>query len=64
MKPKKLRVPSVVHHKASGMDVVFLRGPDGRRQMVYLGDHHSAEAQRRYREVLAINLAGKPVVSP
>lgn len=63
MKPKKRRVPSPVHHKASDKDVVFLRGPDGKRRMVYLGDHDSLEAARRYREILADHLAGKPVAT-
>lgn len=63
MKPKKVRVPGIVFHKASGRDVVFLRQPDGRRTMVYLGEHDSAEAARRYREVLAQHLAGKSIVS-
>ncbi len=54
-------VPSVVHHKPSGQDVVFLRQPDGRRVMAYLGPHGSAEAARRYREALAEHLAGRPV---
>lgn len=63
VKPKKVSVPSVVHHKASGRDVVFLRQPDGSRTMVYLGEHDSAEAARRYREVLAQHLAGKSIVS-
>lgn len=63
MKPKKLRVPRPVHHKASGQDVVFLRQPDGRRSTVYLGQHDGAEAARRYREVLAEHLAGKVVVT-
>lgn len=64
MKPKKLRLPSIVHHKASGKDVVFLRCPGGRRQMVYLGDHDSAESRRRYQEVLSQYLAGTPVLPP
>jgi hypothetical protein len=61
MRSKRVRVPSFVHHKKSGRDVVFLRQPDGSRSMVYLGPHGSAEAQRRYREVLADHLAGKPL---
>ena len=63
MKPKKLRVPAVVHHKASGQDVVFLRDEHGKRRMVYLGEHGSTTAARRYREVLAEHLAGKPVAT-
>lgn len=63
MKPKKLRIPAPVHHKASGQDVLFLRDDDGKRRMVYLGKHGSAAAARRYREVLADYLAGKPVVT-
>lgn len=57
----KSRVPGVVHHKPSGQDVVFLRLPDGRRSMVYLGPSGSQEAARRYRQVLADHLAGKKV---
>jgi integrase len=64
VKQKKLRVPAPVLHRQSGQDVVFLRGADGRRQVVYLGDHGSPAAARRYREVLAEHLAGKPVVAP
>jgi len=63
VKPKKLRVPAVVHHKASGQDVVFLRDEHGKRRMVYLGEHGSTAAARRYREVLAEHLAGKPVAT-
>lgn len=63
MKPKKLHVPAPVHHRPSGQDVVFLRDTEGRRRMVYLGAHGSTEAARRYREVLAEHLAGKPVAT-
>ena len=52
------RFPSIVHHKARGADVVFLRGPDGKRRQIYLGAHGSAVAQLRYREVMAAHLAG------
>ncbi|MBK8099847.1 MAG: tyrosine-type recombinase/integrase [Planctomycetes bacterium] len=63
MKPKKLRVPAPVHHRPSGQDVVFLRDAEGRRRMIYLGEHGSTQAARRYREVLAEHLAGKPVTT-
>jgi integrase len=63
VKPKKLRVPATIHHKASNQDVVFLRAADGQRHMVYLGEHDSADAARRYREVLADHLAGEPVAT-
>jgi integrase len=63
VKPKKLRIPAPVHHKASGQDVLFLRDDDSKRRMVYLGKHGSAAAARRYREVLADHLAGKPIVT-
>lgn len=63
MKPKKLRIPAPVHHKASGQDALFLRDDDGKRRMVYLGKHGSTAAARRYREVLADYLAGKPIVT-
>ena len=63
MKPEKLRVPAPVHHKPSGQDVLFVRDADGKRRMVYLGPHGSAQAARRYREVLAEHLAGKPVAT-
>lgn len=59
--PRTPGVPSVVLHKASGQAVVFLRQPDGKRAMVYLGKHGSAEAERRYREVLAQHFAGQSV---
>ncbi|MBL9079197.1 MAG: tyrosine-type recombinase/integrase [Planctomycetes bacterium] len=61
MQPNKLRVPSLTHHVASGQDVVYLRDANGKRRQVYCGPHDSAEAQRRYREVLAEHLAGKVV---
>jgi integrase len=61
MKSANLKVPTVFHHKGTGQDAVCLRDPDGKRRMVYLGSHGSAEAQRRYREVLAEHLAGKPL---
>lgn len=61
MTPKCL-FPKVVHHKC-GQDVVFVRDPSGKRRTIYLGKHDSAAAQRRYREVLAEHLAGKPVAS-
>ena len=61
MKPKSLHVPAPVHHRPSGQDVIFLRDAEGRRRMVYLGEHGSSEAARRYREVLSVHLAGKPL---
>lgn len=63
MCPKALHVPKLVLHKPSGKSVVFLRGPDGQRVMVYCGPHGSTEAQRRYREVLAEHLAGRAVAT-
>lgn len=63
MKSLKLRVPAVFHHKATGQDAVCLRDAAGVRRMIYLGKHGSADARRRYREVLAEHLAGKPVGS-
>jgi integrase len=60
---KKLRVPALVYHQPSGQDVVFLRDAEGRRRMVYLGEHGSTDAARRYREVLAEHLAGKPITT-
>ena len=63
MKPRRLHVPSPVHHKPSGRDVLFLRGADGRRRTIPLGKHATPEAERRYREVLAEHLAGKPITS-
>ncbi len=53
------KFPSIVHHKARGADVIFLRGPDGKRRQIYLGTHGSPEVQQRYREVLAAHLAGE-----
>ena len=67
MKPTRLRVPSPVHHKASGKALLFLRDAAGKRQTIYLGDHGylgdygSPEAERRYRLVLSEHLAGRPV---
>lgn len=63
MQPTKLRVPQLTHHVASGQDVVYLRGEDGKRRMVYCGPHRSAEAQRRYHEVIAEHLDGKPIIT-
>ncbi|MCY2955670.1 MAG: hypothetical protein NT107_01385 [Planctomycetota bacterium] len=63
MKPKQLRVPAPVHHRPSGRDVVFVRDAEGKRRRVYLGEHGSTEAARRYREVLSERLAGKPVTT-
>ncbi len=40
---------------------MFVRDAEGRRRMVYLGAHGSTEAARRYREVLATPLAGRPL---
>lgn len=53
------KFPSIVHHKARGADVVFLRGPDGKRRQIYLCRHGSPEVQQRYREVMAAHLAGE-----
>jgi len=63
MNPMKLRVPQLTHHVASGQDVVYLRGDDGKRRQVYCGPHGSAEAQRRYHEVITAYLDGKPIVA-
>ncbi len=60
MRPKS-PFPKVYHHKATDQDAVVVRDPDGKRRTVYLGKHNSPAAQRRYREVLAEHLAGKPV---
>jgi integrase len=56
--PKTLQVPSPVLHKTSGQAVVTLRSPDGKRRQVYLGEFGSPEAAKRYREVIALHLAG------
>jgi integrase len=63
MQPKKLRVPRLTHHVASGQDVVYLREADGKRRMVYCGPHGSPEAQRRYHEAIADHLVGKPITT-
>lgn len=60
-KPHKVRVPAPYLHKATGQAALVLRDADGRRRTVYLGVHGSAEAARRYREVLANHLAGTPI---
>lgn len=57
----RVRVPSLIHHKGSGQAVVYVCDADGRRKMVYLGRHGSAQAQQRYQEVLAELLAGRLV---
>ena len=56
---QKSKFPSIVHHKARNADVVFLRGPDGKRRQIYLGRHGSEEARKRYHEVMAAHLAGE-----
>lgn len=61
MQSAKSRFPSPIHHKSRNQDVLFLRDPSGKRRMVYLGKHGTPEAERRYREVLAAHLAGKPI---
>lgn len=55
---QKPKFPSIVHHRARNADVVFLRGADGKRRMVYLGVHGSEEARKRYHEVMAAHLDG------
>ena len=40
---QKAKLPSIVHHRARNAGVVFLRGTDGKRRMVYLGVHGSEE---------------------
>jgi len=50
--------PAIVHQKSRNADVVFLRGADGKRRMVYLGVHGSEDARKRYHEVLAAHLDG------
>lgn len=57
------RLPSLIHHKASGQGVVLLRGPDGKRKYVYLGRYGTEEAQERYRQVIAQLMAGKLALS-
>jgi integrase len=63
MKSANPRLPSVFLHKRTGQSAVCLRAADGVRKMIYLGPHGSAEAKRRYREVIAAHLAGG-VVAP
>lgn len=55
---QKPKFPSIVHHRSRNADVVFLRGADGKRRMVYLGIHGSEEARKRYHEVMAAHLDG------
>lgn len=61
MKPAKLRLPALFHHKATGQDAVCLRDASGKRRMVYVGKHGSAEARQRYGEVVADYLAGRRI---
>ncbi len=49
---KQPRFPSIVHHKARGAGVVFLRGANGKRRQIYLGTHGSADAPACYREAM------------
>jgi integrase len=55
---QRAKSPAIVHQKSRNADVVFLRGADGRRRMIYLGVHGSEDARKRYHEVLAAHLDG------
>lgn len=61
MKPTKLRVPALFHHKATDQDAVCIRDADGKRRMIYLGRHGSPEARQRYGEVVGDYVAGRRV---
>jgi hypothetical protein len=61
MKPKKLRVPALFHHKAVDQDAVCIRDADGKRRMIYLGKRDSPEARQRYGEVIGDYLAGRRI---
>ena len=62
-KPHKVRVPAPYLHKATGQAALVLRDADGRRRTVYLGVYGSAEAARRYCEVLATTWQVRPMES-
>ncbi len=62
MRPRA-SVPQVYHHKPTDQDAVVVRDGDGKRKTVYLGRHGSPASARRYREVLAEHLAGRPVTT-
>ncbi len=62
-KAKSVHVPARYLHKPTGQDAVVVRDADGKRRTVYLGEHGSPQAARRYREVLAEHLADKPVAT-
>src|SRR5262245_32599497 len=55
---KPSREPALVHHKATDQDCIFLR-ENGKRRAFYLGKHGTAEAQKRYQEVLDDIRAGR-----
>lgn len=54
----KNSVPQMVLHRPSGQAYVRLPLPDGKRRVVYLGPHGTAETKRRYRDTIAKFLAG------
>jgi integrase len=54
-----MRVPSYRHHKARNLAVVRLDGRD-----IYLGDYDSPKSHKRYKQVVAEWLAGKPEAQP
>jgi integrase len=50
-KAQSAKVPSYLHHRASGRAFTYIRGQDGRRR-VYLGEWNSPASRRRYRELV------------
>jgi hypothetical protein len=63
-KPKKLKPPALSLHKPSGRAFVMARDENGKRRMIYLGKHGTAEAERNYRQFLSEFYAGHPLRVP
>ena len=51
--PRKVHVPSYLHHKATGQAYMKLRDGAGGYDFVYLGPHGSAESRELYQQKLA-----------
>ena len=63
-KPRKLKPPALSLHKPSGRAFVMARDASGKRRMIYLGKHGTAEAERNYRQFLSEFYAGHPLRVP
>jgi len=63
-KPRTLRPPALLLHKASGRAYVMARDEQGARRAIFLGEHGSAASERSYRQFLADFYAGNPLCKP